>query len=156
MPPAASWQSINRGARTADLAVPKHYPRSLQTFIGNVKSMLKPNRKLYLEVPNIAYWPKRAGLMLGRTPQAQLSDIYQSAVPFIGHHHEFTIAELRELVSLSGLGIISEDFYNYSDRSRPGWKRLLRQPLSAAAFALLRDSRECLAVLCEASNQSDS
>jgi len=126
------------------MAVLEHYPHSLKNFMENMISLMKPNGKLYLEVPNIAYWPKRVRFMLGFSPQVQLSDIYRSAVPFIGHHHEFTISELRELASLSGLRIVSEDFYNYSVGATT-WKRLLLSPINA----FLKDSRECLAVMCE-------
>lgn len=138
------------------MAVLEHYPYSLKTFMDKVTLLLKPEGRLYLEVPNIAYWPKRVGLMRGQTPQAQLSDIYRSAVPFIGHHHEFTIGELRELASLSGLRVVSESFYNYSDASRAKWKSLLRFPIRSLAFSLLKDSRECLAILCEQDNHSKS
>jgi 2-polyprenyl-3-methyl-5-hydroxy-6-metoxy-1,4-benzoquinol methylase len=131
------------------MAVLEHYPHSLKNFMGNMISLMKPHGKLYLEVPNIAYLPKRVRFLLGLTPQAQLADIYRSAVPFIGHHHEFTIFELRELASLSGLRIISEDFYNYSNGQSAKWKRVLLSPLQNLAFALIKDSRECLAVMCE-------
>jgi 2-polyprenyl-3-methyl-5-hydroxy-6-metoxy-1,4-benzoquinol methylase len=135
------------------MAVLEHYPHSLKPLMENLTLLMKPKGKLYLEVPNIAYWPKRVGLMLGRSPQAQLRDIYRSDVPFIGHHHEFTISELRELASMSGLSIVSESFYNYSDAGSPKYKTLLRNPVRSLAHLLLRDSRECLAILCEQSNQ---
>ncbi len=131
------------------MAVLEHYPHSLKGFMQNVRALLKPESKLYLEVPNIAYWPKRMALLLhGQTPQARLEEIYLSGVPFIGHHHEFTIAELRDLARLSGLKILSEDFYNYTLGEYPKLKMLLRLPLHFLAFAVLKESRECLAVLC--------
>lgn len=131
------------------MAVLEHYPHSLKWFMDNVISLLKENGRLYLEVPNIAFWPKRVNLMLGQTPQAQLGDIFKSEVPFIGHHHEFTIGELRELARLSGLAVISEDFYNYSPGGLFGLKAVLRHPIQTLAFSLLKDSRECLAILCK-------
>ena len=96
------------------MAVLEHYPHSLKTFMTNIRSLTQPDGRLYIEVPNIAYWPKRTALLFGRTPLAQLTDIFHSEVPFIGHHHEFTIAELRDLVRLSGLSIVYEDYYNYT------------------------------------------
>jgi hypothetical protein len=131
------------------MAVLEHYPHSLKTFMENVRTMLGMNGKLYLEVPNIAYWPKRIELLRGRTPQAQLSDIFQSDTPFIGHHHEFTIAELRDLVRLSRMSIVSEDFYNYTLNGSPGFRKRVRYPLMFLMFSLLKDSRECMAVLCK-------
>jgi 2-polyprenyl-3-methyl-5-hydroxy-6-metoxy-1,4-benzoquinol methylase len=137
------------------MAVLEHYPHSLKTFMENVRGMLGPGGKLYLEVPNIAYWPKRIELLRGRTPLAQLSDIFQSDTPFIGHHHEFTIAELRDLVRLSRMSIVSEDFYNYTLPASPGLKKRIRFPLMFLMFSLLKDSRECMAVLCQLDDRKE-
>jgi 2-polyprenyl-3-methyl-5-hydroxy-6-metoxy-1,4-benzoquinol methylase len=93
------------------MAVLEHYPHSHKILMKYISSLIRPDGKLYIEVPNIAYWPKRVSLLIGRTP---LADIYRSDVPFIGHHYEFTITELRELADLSGMKALAEDFYNYT------------------------------------------
>ena len=131
------------------MAVLEHYPHSLRSFMKNIVSLINPGGNLYIEVPNIAFWPKRIQLLLGRTPLVPASQIFQSLVPFIGHHHEFTIHELRDLVNLSGLVTIRECFYNYSPQTRPGLRMLLRDPIQFVSHLFLRDSRECLAVLCK-------
>lgn len=130
------------------LAILEHYPHSLKIFMKNIISSMKPDGKVYLEVPNIAFWPKRINLLYGRTPLTQLKDIYLSEVPFIGHHHEFTISELRDLINLAGLTIISEDFYNYSPGSIINFRMLRQYPFRFLIYKFLKDSRECLAVLC--------
>lgn len=126
------------------LAVLEHYPHSLKTFMRNAKMSLNMGGRLYLEVPNIAYWPKRLRLLMGRTPLASIRDIFESETPFIGHHHEFTIAELRDLASLSDLSILQEYFYNYS----PGPKNILKR-LVRGIFSVQNKGREVMAVLCE-------
>lgn len=131
------------------MAVLEHYPHSLKVFMENINALMANDGRIYIEVPNIAYWPKRVGLLRGQTPLALVGDIYRSGVPFIGHHHEFTIAELRELARLSGLSVLTEDFYNYTPGAVPGFKMLVRSPLQFLAFSFLKDSRECLAVLCK-------
>ena len=113
--------------------------------MGNIRSLLEPNGRLFIEVPNIAYWPNRVGLLVGRSPLVSIDQIYESEEPFIGHHHEYTIDELRKLVSLSGLTITREDFYNYSVA---GIGALAKRPVAALAFAFLKESRECMAVTC--------
>lgn len=133
------------------MAVLEHYPHSLKIFMEHIKAILKAEGRLYLEVPNIAYWPKRLLLLLGRSPLAPLADVYRSEIPFIGHHHEFTMSELRDLARLSGLSVLAEDCYNYAPESLPGVKMLLRSPVQLLAYALLKESRECLAVLCKRS-----
>lgn len=134
------------------MAVLEHYPHSLKGVMGNIVSMMNPGGRLYIEVPNIAYWPKRVNLMFGGTPLAEVREIFMSEVPFIGHHHEFTISELRDLAHVSGLSIISEDSYNYSPGNVFSLEMLFRKPISYLAFSLLKDSRECLAVLCKLQN----
>lgn len=130
------------------MAVLEHYPHSLHDFMTNAKSLLNSKGRLYLEVPNIAFWPKRMGLLLGNSPLTPFGNIYRSKVPFIGHHHEFTVSELGELARLSGLEILSTRAYNYSPNTGFYWKTVIRHPIQTLAFCLLKDSRECLAVLC--------
>ncbi len=131
------------------MAMLEHYPHSLETLIENLKSITAEKGNIYFEVPNIAYWPHRISLLRGQTPLAPLSDIYRSETPFIGHHHEFTIGEMRDLAKLSGLNIVSEDLYNYSLAGKNRLKLFIRYPLMSLAFMLSATCRECIAVLCE-------
>jgi 2-polyprenyl-3-methyl-5-hydroxy-6-metoxy-1,4-benzoquinol methylase len=130
------------------MAVIEHYPHSLKPFLVNVKDLLHPGGIIYIEVPNIAYWPKRVAFLRGQTPLADARMVFQSAVPFVGHHHEFTIDELRAVAELAGLEVVGEDFFNYS--LQPSWERRLRRPVETLAFALVPSTRECLSVTCRA------
>jgi 2-polyprenyl-3-methyl-5-hydroxy-6-metoxy-1,4-benzoquinol methylase len=138
------------------MAVIEHYPHSLKYFMENVIALMKPDGRIYIEVPNIAYFPKRIRLLLGRTPESEIQDIFRSEVPFIGHHHEFTISELRDLARLTGLSVLTENFYNYSISGQPFLQRLLRYAGQLPAFALLKTSRECLAVWCKLNDEQSS
>ena len=129
------------------MAVLEHYPHSLKVLIENLKRITIANGHIYFEVPNIAYLPKRLRFLFGLTPLVNVSDIYLSETPFIGHHHEFTLAEMRDLARLSDLEIIKKEFYNYSPAGKD--KFVLIYPLISLAFALSKTSRECIAVLCE-------
>jgi 2-polyprenyl-3-methyl-5-hydroxy-6-metoxy-1,4-benzoquinol methylase len=129
------------------MAVLEHYPHSPKPLLDNVVAMLKRNGAIYLEVPNIAYWPKRMALLRGETPLVPIQNIVRSEVPFIGHHHEYTMAELRTLVDLLGLRIIKEEFFNYSQEGTK-LQQLFTYPLQTLAFWARPDSRECLAVTC--------
>jgi 2-polyprenyl-3-methyl-5-hydroxy-6-metoxy-1,4-benzoquinol methylase len=130
------------------MAFLEHYPHSLKALLKNIISLINAGGSLYIEVQNIAFWPKRINLLLGRTPLVPLNQIFRSQVPFIGHHHEFTISELRELAHLSGLVVNKEVFYNYSPGALPGLRMLICNPLQFLSWLFLADSRECLAVLC--------
>ncbi|HEV2473110.1 MAG TPA: class I SAM-dependent methyltransferase [Chthonomonadales bacterium] len=127
------------------MAVLEHYPHSLERFMRNVQSGLSEGGLLYVEVPNIAYWPKRIQLLRGRTPCVTIGDIYHSRVPFTGHHHEFTMQELRELARMAGLRVTREEYYNYSGS---GIRALLSTPVTALAGRFSPSSREVLAVAC--------
>lgn len=128
------------------MAVVEHFPHSLRDFMANVTRMMAPGGQLYIEVPNIAFWPKRMSLLRGETPLVPVGEIYDSRVPFIGHHHEFTAGELRTLGSRAGLVPIREHFYNYSPHVRLGLRTALRHPLWSIAFTLRRDAREVIAM----------
>ena len=132
------------------LAVLEHYPHSLATFMANCKGLLEPSSMLYLEVPNLAYWPWRINLLKGRSPLVDVGMIYRSQVPFTGHHHEFTMPELTTLVELSGLVEHEQVGFNYSpDPFR--WRSLLGRGGASAlaqeiAFRLRIDAREVIGV----------
>lgn len=134
------------------MAVLEHYPHSLRDFMENVLGLLEAGGKIYVEVPNIAYWPKRRALFMGKTPLVPISDIYRSSVPFIGHHHEFTIEELEKLAALSGLKIIHINHYNYSFRG-PLIKRLCVEPL-LSIMSMIPSMRECLSIVAVRSRDS--
>ena len=130
------------------LAVLEHYPHSLRRFMTNVRAMMEPSGILYVEVPNIAYWPKRvAFLRHGVSPLPPIEEIWESEVPFIGHHHEFTMAELKAVARLAGLSVVREDYYNYTVADFPV-AATLRRPWLHLVPALVPRTRECLAVVC--------
>jgi 2-polyprenyl-3-methyl-5-hydroxy-6-metoxy-1,4-benzoquinol methylase len=131
------------------LAVLEHYPHSLKQFMDNVIPIASPNGRYYFEVPNIAFWPKRIGLLFGRTPLAPLAHIYRSKVPFIGHHHEFTMAELEELMALAGLVTTHRLAYNYSPTAPPSPKNWVKRSLASFTYATFPYMRECLAVIAQ-------
>lgn len=130
------------------MAILEHYPYSLRVLMENLLSMMERGSRLYIEVPNIAYWPKRIGLLRGQTPLTPIQDIYRSEAPFIGHHHEFTITELRDLAELSNLKILKELFYTYSVTGSM-MRRLFRAPISTFIQCICPPTRECFAVLCQ-------
>jgi 2-polyprenyl-3-methyl-5-hydroxy-6-metoxy-1,4-benzoquinol methylase len=134
------------------MAVLEHYPHSLRQFMANASALAKKNGSIYLEVPNVAYLPKRVTFfLLGATPYTPVRQIYNSAVPFIGHHHEFTMAELKDVAELSGLKVTKEYFYNYWRGDYSAIGNVLRRPHEWLIFTLWKSARECLAVVCKRS-----
>jgi len=129
----------------SSMAVLEHYPHSLKMFFDNIKHIISPPGLFYIDVPNIAYWPKRLALLAGHSPLTPADDIYHSHVPFTGHHHEYTLHELKAVASLSHYQVINHQYFNYSFTG-PFIKRLLSDPLLTLT-SFKPSMRECFSLL---------
>ncbi|GAK46174.1 conserved protein [Tepidicaulis marinus] len=108
------------------MAVLEHYPHSPLPALRRLTGMVSESGRLYFEVPNICYWPKRVDMLFGKSPLPNINEVISSDVPFVGHHREYSQADLRALMEAADLEIISERAYNYSQPpdSRPRWRKL--------------------------------
>lgn len=102
---------------TLCLAFLEHLSTSPKVLIDNLKSITKEKGFLFLEVPNIASIGNRLQLLAGITILPDISTIYKSTECFMGHFHEYTRLELRNLAKLSQLRIITDTLYNYSNHN---------------------------------------
>lgn len=127
------------------MAVLEHYPHSPKRFLDSMRSAVAPSGCLYIEVPNIAFWPRRLALLKGRSPLPPVEDKYQSEVPFTGHHHEYTMRELHQLAALSDLRVVEREYFNYSFVG-PWFKRFVSDPF-LTLMSCNPSMRECLAVV---------
>ncbi len=142
---------IFKGAKfdvVSAMAVLEHYPHSVRRFMDFLRSIVSIDGSIYLEVPNISYWPKRWAMMRGRSPLSNIEDIYKSQVPYIGHHHEYSIAELFRLADLADLNVVDQEQFNYSFVG-PWIKRFISDPLLAlmTQFPSMRESIGVVLVL---------
>ena len=126
------------------MAILEHYPYSPKLFFHNVLKILNKPGSLYIEVPNIAYYYKRKDLVFGKTPLNNMQDIYNSAVPFTGHHHEYTYKELLFLLNENNLKPGTINFYTYSYKF--DIKFILKNPLSTICQSLFPSCKEVMAV----------
>jgi 2-polyprenyl-3-methyl-5-hydroxy-6-metoxy-1,4-benzoquinol methylase len=77
--------------------------------------------------------------LLGGSVHPPLRDVHDAAIPFTGHHREYTAAELRALIGWSGLQLHGSTTYNYTpepSRRGPAW--LIRR-WPARRFAACRE-----------------
>jgi 2-polyprenyl-3-methyl-5-hydroxy-6-metoxy-1,4-benzoquinol methylase len=102
------------------MALLEHLASSPRTLMENVRAALEPDGQLLVEVPNLAYWPKRLALLAGGTVHPPLADVYEADVPFTGHHREYTEADLRELLTLSGFELSDLVSFNYTPQDARG------------------------------------
>lgn len=128
------------------MAVLEHYPHSPQIFFNNVLKLLNKQGCLYIEVPNILYYYKRKNMLFGKTPLTHISEIYNSEVPFIGHHHEYSLDELIFLADKNNLSIIKINYYTYSYNF--GLKYIIKNPLAWLSQLLFKNTREVISINC--------
>jgi SAM-dependent methyltransferase len=102
-----------------NMALLEHLAHSPRPVMENMAAALAPGGRILLEVPNLAYWPKRMDLLAGRTVHPPLRDVYLARTPFTGHHREYTRHDLEELCELSGFAVERVVTFNYTQPEVP-------------------------------------
>jgi 2-polyprenyl-3-methyl-5-hydroxy-6-metoxy-1,4-benzoquinol methylase len=111
------------------MAVAEHLAHTPRDLLENIGAVLKPGGTLVFEVPNLAYWPRRyAFFFRGATVHSPIAEVYHSAVPYTGHHREYTLDDARYVVTEAGFEIVSEQTFNYSIPAGGLWNRLKYAP----------------------------
>lgn len=121
------------------LAVLEHIPHSPKLLFTNIKHLMNDEGILIIDVPNAAYWPKREKALRGK-PTLHIENIYRSDTPYTGHHHEYTLAELKSIVEAEGFEILDVICYNYS----------INRPTSYIRYfpaILFKTCRECITLV---------
>ena len=126
------------------MAVAEHLAHTPRHLLENIGAVLKPGGSLVFEVPNLAYWPRRyAFFFRGATVHSPIAEVYHSAVPYTGHHREYTLEDARYVVGEAGFEIVSEQTFNYSIAAGSLWNRVKYAP----AF-LLKEWAEVILLHC--------
>jgi SAM-dependent methyltransferase len=123
------------------MAILEHLAHSPRVMLEQCRDLLAPGGHLVIEVPNIAYWPRRVGMLMGISPMPRIEDVFHAELPFTGHHREYTIAELRAVLQWSGLEV--EDLVTYNYTPWPD-RRLHRRLLADLPRRTLPSMRELL------------
>jgi 2-polyprenyl-3-methyl-5-hydroxy-6-metoxy-1,4-benzoquinol methylase len=101
-----------------NLAMLEHLPSSPMPLLRNLRTMTDPDGLLFVDVPNIAYWPNRLRLLRGKSIHQPLEFVYDSEPPFLGHHREYTRNELVMVLSRSGFSVVTTEAFNYTPKLR--------------------------------------
>lgn len=128
------------------MAVLEHYPYSPKSLFANILKLLNKPGNIYIEIPNLAYYFKRKMLLFGKTPITNIKEIYKSETPFIGHHHEYTMEELKYIIIENNLRIEDAFYFTYSYRHTV--KSTLKYPLAWLSQMIIPSCREMLSVNC--------
>jgi len=103
-----------RFTMVTNMAMLEHLASSPGQLMSNLRAVTDERGALVIETPNLAYWPNRWALLRGRSVHPPLEVVYGSAAPFLGHHREYTVRDLRDLLSWTGFNTKSIDVFNYS------------------------------------------
>ncbi len=110
----------SRHTLVTNMAMLEHLADSPKIIMDNLAAATDEHGLLVVEVPNIAYYPKRRQALMGRSIHPDLAAIYRSAAPYTGHHREYTRQELLDLLTWTGFTVEEVTLFNYSLSLRRG------------------------------------
>lgn len=85
------------------MAVIEHIPHTPRLFLESLRDHTRPGGVLALDTPNVArYWNRRA-MAEGRSPHQDIRIQYPCAVPYEGHHREYTAQEMEWMLGQVGV-----------------------------------------------------
>jgi hypothetical protein len=139
-------QPEHRFALVTNMAMIEHLPSSPRLLMDNLRACVADRGLLIVEVPNIAYWPNRLRALRGQSIHQGFDLYFASEPPFMGHHREYTVAELRDLLRWSGFAVEAIDVHNYSLSLREGgwFRRLYLFAVYVWPMLLFRTCREVI------------
>jgi SAM-dependent methyltransferase len=112
--PHLSPRLLNSFDHCSCLAVIEHLPNTPRYVLQNIWSLLRPGGSLYCEVPNFYYWGNVLKMFKGEHMQQPIEILYNSEPPFVGHHREYTLTDLRYVIQESGFQLKTIQRFNYS------------------------------------------
>ena len=122
-----------------NMAMLEHLAHTPKPLMGNLRNALVRDGVLVVEVPNVAYWPKRLAALFGDSTLPPLRDVYDAAVPFTGHHREYTKRDLRNVLEWSGFRVDDLISYNYTPSGGGPWHQRLVWEWPQQRFQTLRE-----------------
>ena len=101
------------------MAMLEHVAHSPKPLLENLRRCT--GRLLVVDVPNVAYSYKRWNALKGASTQPAIANMYDAREPFTGHHREYTLPELLDVLGLAGFEVARRETFNYS-LGRPSWR----------------------------------
>lgn len=96
------------------MGVIEHIPHSPRLLLEKINRLLTPCGVLILDTPNLAYLYNRQKLMRGESTFCPVNLQFGTALPFEGHHREYTAGELDWMLREIGHEVIESSSFNYS------------------------------------------
>jgi SAM-dependent methyltransferase len=98
----------------SNMAMIEHLADSPKTLMENLRLCIDQHGLLIIDLPNVAYWPNRLKAIRGESIHQPLAEVYSSVSPYLGHHREYTVCEVRDLLAWSRFANLDIKCFNYS------------------------------------------
>ncbi len=120
------------------LAVIEHLPDSPRPQLAEIRRVIKESGVLILDTPNLGSFERRYNMLFhGKGPYFELDHFFYSEAPFSGHHREYNMKEIVQLLRWSGFEVDSRCYFDCTPRKVSCLKSALAK-VFALAFPGLR------------------
>lgn len=96
------------------MAVIEHVPHTPRELLRSLASHVVPGGVLALDTPNIASYWNRKRLAAGLSIHQPIDSQFFCAVPYEGHHREYTAAEMQWMLAQVGCRGITTRLFDYN------------------------------------------
>jgi len=99
---------------TSLMGVMEHLPHTPRFLLENIHLNLNPNGFLYVDVPNLYFSFNIQRFLKGQHIQQPIATLYRSGIPFVGHHREYSVSDLRYVLGEAGFHVNRLELFSYS------------------------------------------
>lgn len=113
------------------LAVIEHLPNSPRFQLEEILRILKPEGLLILDTPNLGAFERKYNMLIhGKGPYFELEHFFFSESPFSGHHREYNLAEVKQMLEWTGFSVNQAYFFDCAPRVTKSPKNFLSKMAS--------------------------
>jgi 2-polyprenyl-3-methyl-5-hydroxy-6-metoxy-1,4-benzoquinol methylase len=129
------------------LGVLEHLPHTPRFLLENIHLNLNSNGILYVDVPNLYFSFNIQRFMKGQHIQQPIATLYRSGIPFVGHHREYSVTDLRFVLGEAGFRVKGLELFNYSTNF--SLRRIANPSLLFHLLSQMPSFRELIFVECQ-------
>jgi 2-polyprenyl-3-methyl-5-hydroxy-6-metoxy-1,4-benzoquinol methylase len=96
------------------MGVIEHIPHTPRLLLQSLDRVMKQGGILIMDTPNLAQLANRQRLGRGEPVMTPMAIQFHAAIPFEGHHREYTVDELAWMVQEAGHELVATRLYNYT------------------------------------------